>query len=83
MKKLYVVAISYDTSKFNSETQIIGIFDSLKAAEAAREQFIAQINAESEGPLIQIEHEEWCEVIEIKEVELNETYFRNEIILKN
>lgn len=83
MKKLYVIAISYDTSKFNSETQIIGIFDSLKSAEAARQRFITHINDESEEALIKIELEEWCKSIEIKKVDLNETYLRNEIILKN
>lgn len=83
MKKLYVVAISYDISKFNSETQIIGIFDSLKNAETARQRFASHLNTDIDGSLIKIELEEWYEVIEIKEVELNETYFRNEIILKN
>lgn len=83
MKKLYVVAISYDISKFNSETQIIGVFDSLKNAETARKQFVAHINNDTNRSLFKIELEEWYEAIEIKEVDLNEMYFRNEIILKN
>lgn len=83
MNKLYLVAVSYDISKFNSETQIIGIFDSLKVAETARQQFVTHINTDASGSLIKIELEEWYESIEIKEVDFNETYFGNEIILKN
>lgn len=83
MNKLYVVAISYDISKLNSETQIIGIFDSLNTAETARQRFASHINTDADGSLIKIELEEWCKSIEIKEVGLNETYLRNEIILKN
>ncbi|MEQ7304140.1 hypothetical protein [Enterococcus avium] len=83
MKKLYVVAISYDISKFNSETQIIGVFDSLKNAETARKQFVTHINNDTNRSLFKIELEEWYEAIEIKEVDINEMYFRNEIILKN
>ncbi|MGG5372829.1 hypothetical protein [Enterococcus sp. AZ196] len=83
MNKLYLVAVSYDISKFNSETQIIGIFDSLKDAETARQQFVAHINTNAGRSSVQIELEEWYEAIEIKEVDLNETYFRNGIILKN
>ena len=83
MKKLYVVAISYDISKFNSETQIIGVFDSLKNAETARKQFVTHINNDTNRSLFKIELEEWYEAIEIKEVDINEIYFRNEIILKN
>ena len=83
MNKVYVVTISYDISKFNSETQIIGIFDSLKTAETARQRFVTHVNTDTDGSLIKIELEEWCKSIEIKEVDLNEMYFRNEIILKN
>lgn len=83
MNKLYLVAVSYDTTKFNSETQIIDIFDSLNTAENARRRFVTHINTDIDGSLIKIEPEEWYEAIEIKEVELNEMYFRNEIILKN
>jgi hypothetical protein len=83
MNKLYVVAISYDISTFSSETQIIGIFESLNTAETARQQFVTHINTDAGESLIQIEPKEWYEAIEIKEVDLNEMYFRNEIILKN
>lgn len=83
MNKVYVVAISYDISKFNSETQIIGVFDSLKNAETARKQFVTHINNDTNRSLFKIELEEWYEAIEIKEVDINEMYFRNEIILKN